>query len=291
MRPAATPHAFEASFELDAAQTAAVDLLTQPDALGVYMWGPVGRGKTWILDRYFTGVDIDAKKRVHFHNFFADLHSAYFRQRFSIDHAIDEVLGECRLLCFDEFHVHDIGDGTLIARMLDTLFARGTALVVTSNYPPDGLLPNPLFHEKFEPTIEVLKAHLREIRVDGPIDYRSAHAVRRGFAAGTWTVETELENTDTEAISFAELCTAPRSSSDYLALTEGLTIRGIPKLHDTDAESVQRFSNLVDILYDGGVATHFRASVDLVRFGEGCTGIDIDRMLSRLSTLSTLSSG
>ena len=224
MRPAATPHAFAASFELDAAQTAAVDLLTQPDALGVYMWGPVGRGKTWLLDRYFTGVDIDAKKLVHFHNFFADLHSAYFRQRFSIDHAIDEVLGECRLLCFDEFHVHDIGDGTLIARMLDTLFARGTALVVTSNYPPDGLLPNPLFHEKFEPTIEVLKAHLREIRVDGPIDYRSAHAVRRGFAAGTWTVETELENTDTEAISFAELCTAPRSSSDYLALTEGLTI-------------------------------------------------------------------
>lgn len=291
MRPAATHQSFEAPFELDTAQQAAVELLTRSDPHGVYLWGPVGRGKTWLLDSYFAGVTSTAKKRVHFHSFFRDLHAAYFRQKFSIDRALDEIVGEVRLLCFDEFHVHDIGDGTLIARLLDALFARGVALVVTSNYPPDGLLPNPLFHDKFVPTIELLKKHVHQVHLDGCTDYRggaggsrSSSATSR-FARGSWTV-----GSSTRGASFDELCDAPTSTGDYLAMAEksaDLVVTGIPQLTKTSADAVQRFCNLVDVLHDRDIRTDFHSQVPLERLTEGCTGLDIDRTRSRLSQLDS----
>ncbi|SNT49752.1 cell division protein ZapE [Rhodococcoides kyotonense] len=285
MRPSAAAESFAADFLLDSTQAAAVARLTCTDELGIYMWGPVGRGKTWLLDRYFAGVDTRAKKRVHFHSFFRDLHAAYFRHGFSIDGAIDDLLGEIELLCFDEFHVHDIGDARLIARMLESLFARNVSLVVTSNYAPDELLPNPLFHDAFVPTITILKKRLREIRVDGPADYRALRTPASNFARGVWTTE----RPDT-GIQFSELCEKPRSTADFLALVElgqDLTITDIPRLTDVDDEAVQRFSNLVDILYDRDIATTFHARVELNALGIGSAGRDIARTMSRLSELVT----
>lgn len=282
MRPEISESAFETDLELDPAQLAAIDVLTKPDGLGVYLWGPVGRGKTWLLDRYFDAVPTP-KKRVHFHSFFRDLHASYFRHRFSLEKTLDEMLGEIDVLCFDEFHVHDIGDGRLISRMLDALFARKITLVLTSNYSPDELLPNPLFHDSFVPTIEVLKAELRTVRVDGPVDYRTRSGSTSRFGAGTWSVASSADG-----VSFAELCDSPKSTGDYLHMiehSETLTITGIPRLADAHREAAQRFSNLVDVLYDAGMPTHFHADVDLDEFAQGCSGLDIERIISRLGQL------
>ena len=288
-RPVAASSAFGAEFVLDAPQRAAVDVLTTPDRRGVYLWGPVGRGKTWLLDRYMSGVDTDAKKRVHFHSFFRDLHASYFRHGFSLEKALDDLLGPIELLCFDEFHVHDIGDARLIARMLESLFARKIALVTTSNYPPDGLLPNPLFHDAFVPTIELLKERMQVVLVDGPMDYRTIGGARTHFAAGTWSVSEKGEG-----ITFADLCDTPKSTGDYLNMIENrraLTITDVPQLKDASRDAVQRFSNLIDVLYDGDVRTDFHSSTPLDAFADGCVGLDIARIVSRLDQLNRRNRG
>ncbi|MFF3227834.1 cell division protein ZapE [Nocardia suismassiliense] len=158
---------------------------------GVYLWGRPGRGKTMVMDRFFAGVGSDRKRRFHFHQFFVRLHEAAHATG-SIDAAVAALLGDARLVCFDEFHVHDIGDAMLIARMLDALFARRVTLVVTSNYPPEQLLPNPLFHDSFLPTIARIAADLEVVSVDGPVDYRTRadRTITRsaGFAAGAYRI-------------------------------------------------------------------------------------------------------
>ncbi|MDJ0393782.1 cell division protein ZapE [Rhodococcus sp. G-MC3] len=289
----ASRQAFESDYRLDAAQLAAIDVLTTPHRVGpwggAYLWGPVGRGKTWLLDRYFDSVDSRAKTRVHFHSFFRDLHASYFRHGFSLEGAIGELLGEIDLLCFDEFHVHDVADGRLVSRVLDALFARKISLVTTSNYPPDGLLPNPLFHETFVPTIELLKSKLQVVRVDGPVDYRTVenhHAEKSrvsDFSRGTWTQERPGRGA-----TFSELCDAPKSTGDYLAMIDKHDIDAvtdIPPFSDTNRDAVQRFSNLVDVLYDRDVRMVFHSPAQLSAVAAGCTGLDIERILSRLSQL------
>jgi cell division protein ZapE len=117
----------------------------------------------------------------------------------SIDAAVEALLGDALLVCFDEFHVHDIGDAMLIARLVDALFARRIVLVVTSNYAPRELLPNPLLHDRFVPTTERILAHLDVVPVDGPIDYRtlrSGGAYHTGFAAGRYVVDPSREPRD-----------------------------------------------------------------------------------------------
>ncbi|MFI9406066.1 cell division protein ZapE [Nocardia sp. NPDC052316] len=159
---------------------------------GIYLHGRPGRGKTMVMDRFYGGVESDRKRRFHFHQFFVRLHEAAHATG-SVDAAIAALLGDARLVCFDEFHVHDIGDAMLIARMLEVLFARRVTLVVTSNYPPEQLLPNPLFHDRFLPTIARITANLAVVSVDGPVDYRSRadRTITRGegFAAGSYLID------------------------------------------------------------------------------------------------------
>ncbi|MGW0248252.1 cell division protein ZapE [Nocardia goodfellowii] len=186
------------NIELDADQSRALARLSElvdrhgrpaERGRGVYLHGRPGRGKTMVMDRFYASVRSERKRRFHFHDFFALLHAAAHEFR-SIDKGIDRLLGGARLVCFDEFHVHDIGDAMLIARLLDALFARHIVLVVTSNYPPGDLLPNPLFHDRFEPTIARIVQHLDVLSVDGAIDYRTraTHDRRQGFASGHYVV-------------------------------------------------------------------------------------------------------
>ncbi|WP_063049364.1 cell division protein ZapE [Nocardia arthritidis] len=226
---------------------------------GVYLHGRPGRGKTMLMNRFFAEVASARKRRYHFHQFFAGLHAAAHASG-SIDAGVDALLGDALLVCFDEFHVHDIGDAMLIARLLDALFARRIALVVTSNYPPGELLPNPLFHNRFVPTIERIIASMDVVAVDGAIDYRSSgsRGSRTGFAAGRYLVDPAarktLSTTTTGVwkrdaalrvdespveisigtrrlraiavdggalvIDFAELCGVPTSAADYVALAQ-----------------------------------------------------------------------
>ncbi|MBF6337717.1 cell division protein ZapE [Nocardia abscessus] len=225
---------------------------------GIYLYGRPGRGKTMLMNRFFAEVASPHKRRYHFHRFFAGLHAAAHASG-SIDAAVDALLGDARLVCFDEFHVHDIGDAMLMARLLDALFARRIVLVVTSNYPPAELLPNPLFHDRFVPTIERILARMDVVAVDGAIDYRGlgSRGPRTGFAAGRYVVAprwyrpwistagawntdaAQGENgsaveisvgarrlhaiaadDDTLVIDFAALCGVPTSAADYVALAQ-----------------------------------------------------------------------
>lgn len=156
---------------------------------GVYLHGRPGRGKTMVMDRFFAGVDSQRKRRFHFHAFFADLHATTHALG-SIERAVDALLGDADLICFDEFHVNDIGDAMLIARLIDTLFADHRTVVVTSNHPPADLLPNPLFHNRFLATIDRILANLTVITLDGPVDYRTLTTRREhGFATGQYILD------------------------------------------------------------------------------------------------------
>ncbi len=225
----------------------------------VYLHGPVGRGKSWVMDSFYAQLP-GRKRRVHFHDFFRKLHTGVQSATGSradgtaIQQAVDSLLAGIDVLCFDEFHVHDVGDGMFIARLLRTAAERRVPLVVTSNYPPDTLLPNPLWHDHFVPTIAVIKEMMDIVEINGSTDFRRNPAVpgddgepREGFRRGrvispgtprqlgafglfppppseqrTLTPTTQPLRAkaagDVLWVAFAELCGGLMSTSDYLAL-------------------------------------------------------------------------
>ncbi|MEV6274305.1 cell division protein ZapE [Nocardia sp. NPDC051832] len=307
------------SLEMDADQQRALARLSElvdrhgrplRRARGIYLHGRPGRGKTMVLDRFYGSVASDRKRRFHFHDFFARLHRAA-HEFGSIDQGIDHLLGRARLVCFDEFHVHDIGDAMLIARLLDALFARHILLVVTSNYPPAGLLPNPLFHERFEPAIAKIVERLDVLAVDGEVDYRTRAPRDRtaGFGAGRYVVDQAASAAsvvdvrigahtlraiavDGAAITvdFAALCGAATSAADYVELAGRFrcwTLCSVPPLREVPADWAMRFVNLVDVLYDADLALTVHARVPLPDLVAQVTAVpDLMRAHSRLGELS-----
>lgn len=259
---------------------------------GVYLWGPVGRGKTWLLDAFFEAAPARGKVRVHFHAFFRDLHAAVRRNRsagHAFDAAVQDLLDGCELVCLDELHVHDVGDAMLAARLLRRLFDQGITLACTSNYPPGGLLPNPLYHHLFAPTIDRLRDHVTVLELAGPTDYRSVAAgddAGDGFRSGSlhwpdapWRPEPgglpaptpdeavllEVGSRTVRALraegalawfAFADLCEARTSTLDFLALADRFrawVLSGVPRLATRSPDAQQRFVNLVDVLHDRDV--------------------------------------
>ncbi|WP_349974519.1 cell division protein ZapE [Pseudomonas sp. WHRI 8519] len=251
----------------------------------LYLYGSVGRGKSWLLDGFFQAVPVEAKKRLHFHDFFARLHQGMHRHRLlddALGATLDELLGDCQVLCFDEFHVHDIGDAMLLTRLFNALFARGIFLLVTSNYAPEGLLPNPLYHERFLPVIRLINGRMEVLEVGGDTDFRSLPANRehQRFTQGhyVWpgdaaqrqalkvpaaqplTLEVNKRNlralvSDGRTVMFAfdDLCEQPTAVIDYLQLAQQFdtwVIDGLDDLSECSLAAQQRFVNLVDVLYD-----------------------------------------
>lgn len=283
---------------------------------GIYLHGRPGRGKTMVMDRFFAAIDTNRKRRFHFHAFFVALHAATHTLG-SIERAIDELLGDADLVCFDEFHVTDIGDAMLIARLLDALFADRRTLVVTSNYRPEDLLPNPLFHDHFLPSIEQILANLDVVTLDGPLDYRTRTTHRHsGFLAGRYVltagagsalpragverpaVDVPLGNgrsirahtaDDTITIDFHDICAAPTSAADYLQLTERYhhwTLRDVPPLREVSPDWSMRLVNLVDVLYDADLPFTVHALEPPHALTAGVPAIpDLARTASRLGEL------
>jgi cell division protein ZapE len=293
----------EAGYVLDAAQQAAAEHLEgvldqmragppkprRDGAHGAYLWGPVGRGKTWLLDRFH---GLAGGPRFHFHEFYRALHAEVWARTGTpdaMDGALDALLGDTSVLCFDELHLHDAGDAMLLSRALRNLLARGVTLVATSNYPPQGLLPDPLFHELAEPLIALLEAELDVLRVDGPVDYRElrvpdAAPVAPGWRGGAALVPGSARQladaglvppTPHEAVDvpfgggrsvralratagavwfdFAGLCGAPISALDMLSLAERYgrwVVSDVVPFADCHVNTQQRFVSLVDVLYD-----------------------------------------
>jgi cell division protein ZapE len=288
---------------------------------GLYLHGAVGRGKSWLLDGFFQVIPIEEKQRLHFHEFFARLHQGMFTHRDQPDAlavTLDELLSDCRVLCFDEFHVHDIGDAMLITRLFKALFRRGILLMVTSNYPPEGLLPNPLYHARFKPVIELIHARMQVMEVGGPHDYRSqvrTHA-QQVFTQGRYvwpgnvtqrqalklpernappvqlpvgTRHFHARHCDERTIgfNFADLCEHPTAVMDYLELCRRFDhwiIDELPNLADCSIAAQQRFINLIDVLYDQDKLLTLLGQQSL---GESLGGdaIDLARTRSRLGQL------
>lgn len=292
--------------------------LTGPRSL--YLYGKVGRGKSWLLDGFHEAVDAPGKRRLHFHGFFNDLHAGMFRhngQEDALERTLDELLSGCRLLCFDEFHVHDIGDAMLIRRLFAALFARGVLLVVTSNYAPEGLLPNPLYHERFLPVIRLIEAEMEVLEVGGEQDYRSqpGSGSQQRFVTGAYVLDpsaeqlaalgldqnaaevtlevgkrqlqAQLSEGRRVAFTFAQLCEAPTAVMDYLALCERYdqwVLSGLPRLAECSIAVQQRFINLVDVLYDRDKQLTVTSQYPLAEALEA-SAIDLMRSQSRLGQL------
>lgn len=287
----------------------------------LYLHGAVGRGKSWLLDGFFQALPLAQKQRVHFHDFFARLHQGMFRHRQQPDAlavTLDELLEDCRVLCFDEFHVHDIGDAMLITRLFKALFERGVVVLVTSNYPPEGLLPNPLYHQRFKPVIELIGARMDVMEVNAPQDYRGlphnhgqqrftqgpfiwpgSPAQRAAFgvpaadcpaltlAVGTRQLRVRWHQGRTVAFTFNDLCEQPTAVMDYLLLCEDFDdwiIDGLPQLGDCPIAVQQRFINLVDVLYDQDKHLTLIGERPLAECLAG-QAIDLARTASRLNQL------
>ncbi|MGI5219631.1 cell division protein ZapE [Nocardia sp. CA-290969] len=291
---------------------------------GAYVWGPVGRGKSWLVDTFYEAVPTPRKRRIHFHEFFREFHTRYAAHRDVAragERAVHDLLGDARLVCFDEFHVHDPGDATILAKVVDSLFARRITLVTTSNYPPSGLLPNPLFHHLIEPVAAALEDALDIVEVAGPSDYRRhSPAPAAGFGlgrylwpgdarqltaadlrlpepgerhrvgAGNRSVTALAVRGDTIWFDFADLCDRPYSTIDYLHLADRYrrwTVSGLPILATVHRDPVQRFANLVDILCDRQIPLTLigRAPLNECLAGDQLPP-DIHRTASRLALLA-----
>lgn len=324
--------ATKAHYKIDAIQQQAIDELNKLALLlcssknhkalpSFYIWGPVGRGKSWLVNTFYEAIPIKEKKRFHFHTFFKQLHHHIFQyasHQDSMKISLDILLEDCKLVCFDEFHVHDITNAMLIMRLFIELFNRKIALVTTSNYPPQGLLPNPLYHERFLPAIKLIEKHMTLIAIAGEIDYRTLpQANKQGFTTGyyiypatssqrqtlnlsNYTAETTtikvinrilnpvFYNEQAIAFNFPDLCEGNTAVMDYLTLTEQFDtwiIDDLPPLSTTTIGAQQRFINLIDILYDQNKCLYLLAHKSLAETLANAAIGDIVRTQSRLSQL------
>ncbi|MEO8332397.1 MAG: cell division protein ZapE [Gallionella sp.] len=156
-------------------------LLSPEVPMGLYLWGGVGRGKTFLMDMFYACLPYRRKRRIHFHNFMAEVHhemKLLAKENDPLIALADRIAKSTRLLCLDEFHVDDIADAMILGRLIEAMFERGVVLITTSNYPPDGLYPNGLQRQNFLAAIELLKRELKVMQIDGGHDHRLRAMIR-----------------------------------------------------------------------------------------------------------------
>lgn len=302
----------DSGINFDTAQIAAIDALSAPARHGYYLWGDVGRGKSLLSERYFAAIPTDRKRRFHFHDFFRDLQAQITREREPLEKSLRRLLGNARAVFFDEFHVHDVADGVYLSATLKSLLDDGMLVLATSNYAPEDLMPNPLYHERFRPAIDIIRTQLDVVHLGEGQDYRLKHtAAIRGFGTGSWRIQTPAAN-DTPAIelnaaghivrarsvehdaavfTFNELCAQPLGVAQYLWLAERLraiTLISVPDLADVDRDPLARFANLIDVLYDREIPLHVCAAGEPRRLVDAVEPPrDAKRIVSRLSSLKS----
>ncbi|WP_410497627.1 cell division protein ZapE [Chitinibacter sp. S2-10] len=300
-------------------------LLPMPDLpRGLYFWGGVGRGKSFLMDAFYAGLPYKRKKRLHFHHFMQEVHRELRAQQGSDDplaKVADKWAKAVRVLCFDEFHVSDIADAMILGRLMEQLFNRGVVLVTTSNYAPDGLYPNGLQRANFLPTIELLKAKLDVLNVDGGQDFRlrtltAARTYLQPNNEATMAEMAELfskmatgNDQDTHVMiegrkvkarrraggaiwfDFAVLCGDGRGQADYLALAQeyhSVFLSGLPKLKPEQSNLARRFTWLVDVFYDHRVKLIIAADVPVEEvYVSGLQASEFFRTASRLTEMQS----
>lgn len=287
---------------------------------GLYIWGGVGRGKTFLMDLFFETLAIDGKLRIHFHRMMHDVHRR-LKALDNIENPVDkiavDIAKDTRLLCFDEFFVSDIGDAMLLGKLLDGLFRRGVTLVTTSNSPPHKLYADGLQRQRFVPAIELLERFTNVVNMDGDTDYRlrllqqagtymtpdddaAAVKLRHFFeeSASSHIEENRLLEINGRDIcarkcakgiawfNFAEICDGPRSQVDYIEIARWyptVIVSGVPVLDAEHENQARRFIALVDEFYDRRVKLIVSAAADIAALYTGSRlDFEFERTVSRL---------
>jgi cell division protein ZapE len=295
-------------------------LINRPDVpRGVYLWGGVGRGKSFLMDSFYLVVPVVRKTRLHFHEFMRGVHRELDELK-GVANPLDEVARRVakkyRLICFDEFHVSDIADAMILYNLLKALFENGVSFVMTSNYAPEGLYPEGLHRDRMLPTIALLREKLDILGVDAGIDYRKRalaqvevyhaplgatadKALRTAYSRLAETADEDprvrIEQREIKCLrraggviwfDFATLCGGPRSQNDYLEIAHRfhtVILSAIPRMSAGMSSEARRFTWLIDVLYDHKVKMVMSAEVAPEElYTEGMLANEFHRTVSRI---------
>jgi cell division protein ZapE len=289
---------------------------------GLYLWGGVGRGKTYLMDWFVHDLELPGKRRLHFHHFMRDVHDRMSRlpkQPDPLEVIAQGLCEEVRVLCLDEFLVTDITDAMLLHGLLSALFARGLTLVTTANTRPEDLYRNGLQRQRFLPAIDLLQRHTRVFELDGGSDYRLRALTQSGvffvenegpeetdrrltayfdrltgghddgaelFAVNGRTFPVRRRGADVIWFDFDALCGTARSAGDYIEIAREfhtVLLSGVPVLAPRNEAAARRFVHLVDEFYDQRVKLILSTATPISRlYAGGLVDYPHERLLSRL---------
>ena len=294
---------------------------------GLYFWGGVGRGKTYLMDTFYHCLPIDKKMRMHFHHFMRRVHSELTDlegEKNPLHTLAEKLAKETRIICFDEFFVSDITDAMILAGLFEQLFKRGVTLVATSNVEPVNLYENGLQRARFLPAIDLLNQNTQVINVDGGIDYRlrllekadtfytplndqSHQQLERIFLElvsdhrqiresmplniSGRNIQSIKTCEDIGWFSFSELCDSPRSQNDYMELASvfhTIFLEDVTAMNPSKDDQCRRFISLIDEFYDRNVKLIISAETSTEQlYDDGNLSFEFKRTLSRLQEMQS----
>lgn len=286
---------------------------------GIYMWGGVGRGKSFLMDSFYHVVPLKRKTRIHFHEFMRGVHQQ-LDELSGVANPLDivavKIAKKYRLICFDEFHISDVADAMIMFNLLSGLFRHGVSFVMTSNYQPETLYPDGLHRDRIFPTIELLNEKLEVINVDSGNDYRKraleqvdvyltpineqTNAVLQSVFNKVAEVSEDnpllkIESREIRAkrraggmiwFDFATLCGGPRSQNDYLEIASQfhtVILSDVPHMSAGMASEARRFTWLIDVFYDHKIKLIMSAQVPATElYTQGALSNEFYRTVSRI---------
>jgi len=288
---------------------------------GLYLWGGVGRGKSFLMDCFYAVSPIEKKIRIHFHEFMREVHRE-LHELSGLADPLDElakrISNRYRLICFDEFHINDIADAMILYRLLSALFEDRVQFVMTSNYRPDQLYPNGLHRDRLLPAIKLLEEKLDVLNVDAGKDYRRVQMAQVEAYLTPANAETQtrlgqmfitlignqkevnrpalrIESRELRPLhmangvvwfDFQTLCCGPRSQNDYLEIAKlfhTVILSGVPYMPPRMTNEARRFIWLIDVLYDHKIKLIMSAEVPASElYTEGQITAEFSRTVSRL---------
>jgi cell division protein ZapE len=292
---------------------------------GVYLWGGVGRGKTWLMDLFFASVAGTTKRRTHFYRFMQEVHADLRRlkgMQSPLDGVADKIAKKARVICFDELFVSDIADAMILAGLFGALLKRDVALVFTSNVRPKDLYKAGLQRDRFVPTIALIEKHCEVVNVDGGVDYRLRQLTAAPIYLASDAPDThnrleelfdDLSDEDIESghditvhgrkikvvresenviwFDFNALCEGPRSPADYVAIAseyQSVIIAGVPVFGVDADNAARRFISVIDEFYDRGVNVIISAATAPAELYKGeKLKFEFQRTASRLTEMQS----
>ena len=292
---------------------------------GLYLWGGVGRGKTWLMDLFFQSLPFKEKRRRHFHRFMYEVHAHLKKlgeRQAPLEEVAAKIASDIRVICFDEFFVTDIADAMILGTLFESLFRRGVTLVATSNVPPKDLYKEGLQRARFLPAIKLLEENTKVLAVDGGVDYRLRQLTQAGTYLLTDAADTkqrlealfddlvdgevsdggfvEVENRKIPVVreddntiwfEFEAICEGPRSQNDYIVIAreyQSVIVANVPRFTTQRENAARRFIALVDEFYDHNVNLIVSAAAPPIDLYHGeRLKFEFQRTTSRLIEMQT----